>query len=167
VSARTHHVRIQGVSHSVLQGNDVRLDLDEVEAQSLNSCFEWHKCRHWRSSNCIVITKHFHRLGRSASEVDTADGYGGSLKRCIPSLTTPRSTRDLYARSPTNPSYGPRGGLRKSGRIAQYTIMRTAACSADFTTSSNFRSRVSGSLSLGATAGTDSRKLRRKLLFTA
>ncbi len=52
-------------------------------------------------------------------------------------------------------------------RAAQYTSTRTAACSADFTTSSNLRSRVIGSLSFAATSGTDSRKLRRRLLFTA
>ena len=36
-----------------------------------------------------------------------------------------------------------------------------AACSADFTTSSNFRSFVSGSFNFADTSGTDSRKLRR------
>ncbi len=50
---------------------------------------------------------------------------------------------------------------------AQYTNTSTAACSADFTTSSNFRSFVFASLSLADTSGTDSRKLSRKLLFTA
>ena len=49
----------------------------------------------------------------------------------------------------------------------QYTSTSTAASWADFTTSSNFRSAVNGSLSLADTAGTDSRKLNRKLLFTA
>ena len=49
----------------------------------------------------------------------------------------------------------------------QYTSTSTAARSADFTTSSNFRSCVSGSLSFAATSGTDSRKPSRKLLFTA
>ena len=49
----------------------------------------------------------------------------------------------------------------------QYTSTSTAACSADFTTSSNFRSFVFGSLSFAETSGTDSRKLSRKLLFTA
>lgn len=41
---------------------------------------------------------------------------------------------------------------------AQYTSTSTAACSAAFATSSNFRSFVSGSLSFADTAGTDSRK---------
>jgi hypothetical protein len=41
----------------------------------------------------------------------------------------------------------------------QYTSTSTAACSADFTTSSNFRSDVTGSFSLAETAGTDSRKV--------
>ena len=49
----------------------------------------------------------------------------------------------------------------------QYTKTSTAASCADFTTSSNFRSAVIGSFSLAETAGTDSRKLNRKLLFTA
>ena len=43
----------------------------------------------------------------------------------------------------------------------QYTRMGTAACSADFTTSSNFRSFVSGSFNFADTSGTDSRKLNR------
>ena len=42
-----------------------------------------------------------------------------------------------------------------------------AACSAAFTTSSNFRSFVSGSFNYADTSGTDSRKPSRKLLFTA
>ena len=39
----------------------------------------------------------------------------------------------------------------------QYTSTSTAASCADLTTSSNFRSAVTGSLSLAETAGTDSR----------
>ena len=38
----------------------------------------------------------------------------------------------------------------------QYTKTNTAACSADFTTSSNFRSFVSGSFNFADTSGTDS-----------
>ena len=48
-----------------------------------------------------------------------------------------------------------------SSLITQYTSTSTAACSTDLTTSSNFRSFDSGSLSLAATPGTDSRKLSR------
>ncbi len=44
----------------------------------------------------------------------------------------------------------------------QYTSTNTAASCADFTTSSNFRSAVTGALSLAETAGTDSRKKQRK-----
>ena len=43
----------------------------------------------------------------------------------------------------------------------QWTSTSTVACSTERTTSSNLRSRVLGSLSLAATAGRDSRKLRR------
>jgi len=50
---------------------------------------------------------------------------------------------------------------------SQYTNTSTAACSVDFTTSSNFRSLVFGSLSLADTSGSDSRKLSTRLLFTA
>ena len=47
---------------------------------------------------------------------------------------------------------------RKEGQpSAQYTSTSTAACSADFTTSSNFLSLAFGSLSLADTSGTDSR----------
>ena len=49
----------------------------------------------------------------------------------------------------------------------QYTSTSTAACCADFTTSSNFSSWVFGSFSLAETSGTDSRKPKRKLLLTA
>ena len=52
---------------------------------------------------------------------------------------------------------------RSSPWTCQYTNTSTAACSADFTTSLNFRCFVSGSLSVAATSGTDSRKLRRRL----
>ena len=45
------------------------------------------------------------------------------------------------------------------------TNTNTAACSADFTTSSNFRSFDSGSLSLATTSSTDSRKRRRYSSF--
>ena len=43
----------------------------------------------------------------------------------------------------------------------QCTNTSTAACSADFTTSSNFRSLVSGAFNFADTSGTDSRKLSR------
>ena len=49
----------------------------------------------------------------------------------------------------------------------QYTSTSTAAACADFTTSSNFRSAVTGVLSVAETAGTDSRKLNSRLLLTA
>ena len=42
---------------------------------------------------------------------------------------------------------------------AQYTRTNTVACSADFTTSSNFRSFALGSFNFAATSGTDSRRL--------
>src|SRR5207245_1957441 len=59
--------------------------------------------------------------------------------------------------------------IRKWRRHAQYTSTSTAACSADFTTSSNFRWWPSANtpLSLADASGTDSRKLSKKLLFTA
>jgi hypothetical protein len=44
--------------------------------------------------------------------------------------------------------------------VAQYTSTNTAACSADFTTSSNFRSFVSGSFNFADTSGTESRNGR-------
>ena len=50
--------------------------------------------------------------------------------------------------------------------VIQYTRTKTAASCADLTTSSNFRSAVIGSFSLAETVGTDSRKLKRKPLFT-
>ena len=68
---------------------------------------------------------------------------------------------------------GTRGPRVRFGRLSdaslpnQYTSTSTAACCADFTTSSNFRSFVIGALSLAETSGTDSRKLNRKLLLTA
>lgn len=40
----------------------------------------------------------------------------------------------------------------------QYTSTSTAACSADFITSSDFRSALIGALSFAETSGTDSRK---------
>ena len=44
--------------------------------------------------------------------------------------------------------------LQKDLEPHQYTNTSTAACSADFTTSSNFRSFVFGSLSFADTSGT-------------
>ena len=58
-------------------------------------------------------------------------------------------------------------GVAFSGVTNQYTKTNTAAACADFTTSSNFRSAVTGALSLAETAGTDSRKLNSRLLLTA
>ena len=64
----------------------------------------------------------------------------------------------------------PSDGERDGGEGLQYTRTKTAACSASLTISSNFGVAVCedfGSLSLAETSGTDSRKLSRKLLFTA
>ena len=52
-------------------------------------------------------------------------------------------------------------------REVQYTSTSTAASCADFTTSEKVSSAVFGDLSLAETAGTDSRKLKIKLLLTA
>src|SRR5439155_13379324 len=63
-----------------------------------------------------------------------------------------------------------RGRTQKQNSFVQYTNTNTAACSAAFTTSSNFgmaTGKEFGSLSFAETSGIDSRKLSRKLLLTA
>ena len=83
-----------------------------------------------------------------------------------PSPTPARTSREASRARPTsktaarpNESDPWCAGCRHPA--ARYTNTSTAAFSADFTTSSNLRSLVLGSLSLAATSGTDSIQLRR------
>ena len=99
-------------------------------------------------------------------------GKGGGFTRYLAITISIVSSRFCGASSSTS-TVGVAVGIRgrppmRTGcrhRAAQYTNTSTAAFSADFTTSSNLRSLVLGSLSLAATSGTDSRMLSRKLLL--
>ena len=105
---------------------------------------------------------------RLPAQIRGNSGGNCSSGRSSHSPATPRWRPALASGTGVSPVCPVRtGGTPVPLTPTQYTSTSTAACSADFTTSSNWRGWVDGSLSLAETSGTDSRKLRRKLLFTA